>query len=578
MIKIFKKSLRPSIYSSSVTAILVTFFIASGFVFAAWQGPTCEPPDCNLPGYIWNVFEAGKAPSKWQAQPDSGISVDTICLPDSGNCIEEWPDLAKYPELSGLWKSVDPNNPSKGIYYQGGKVGIGRSNEPGALLDIWGSALEPLLFRLYQNTDNKWLAIDLSSANTQIASNQSYQIFAGGGFAPPWNAFIQFYGTDKIFYDSTGNIDVVIKGDGNVGIGDSNPTEGKLVVSGNIVANNGASFVPRALNGVATSLIWQADNDFLVFDDALRLLLTPDFTETQRQYTGSDPLKPYYTERYDAKGVRFWFDPANGGLSEVLTITNQGDVAAKGKICDKNGCIGAGGDSLWVDSTNFISPKEQTNLRVYDSAFVSTPSPSNQDKPVIVLNNLRKGISGVCINTDSSQACTDAGENLALGASVRINTRAAQGTSTEPNIRGFDSHLVVDPDSANQTYYFAYFATIYNQSGSVVGKQKQPAGYFSNTLTSGSDLYSPSPQPQKVAGFVAQLFASDTNDEAVGLDVFRGTPQDSTAGHLWQKGTFYGVKSVIKNKGYNNTTPAKHIAVYGEAADATENWAVLMVN
>ncbi len=37
-----------------VTIFLVTFFITSGVVFAAWRGPTAEPPDDNRPGYIWN--------------------------------------------------------------------------------------------------------------------------------------------------------------------------------------------------------------------------------------------------------------------------------------------------------------------------------------------------------------------------------------------------------------------------------------------------------------------------------------------------------------------------------------------
>src|SRR3989344_4764455 len=114
MKKPFKLAKMTILKFAVVTVVSVTFFIAGTLVFAAWQGPTQQPPDGNPAGFIFNssvpqtaqfnVTGSGAVGSLTvsgnAAVGGDAVVIGSICFDnqDDANCIDGWGGIG-----GGFW-------------------------------------------------------------------------------------------------------------------------------------------------------------------------------------------------------------------------------------------------------------------------------------------------------------------------------------------------------------------------------------------------------------------------------------------------------------------------------------------
>ena len=447
--KEFKKNLI-NIVGWSIIAFVATFFVTAAIPVLAqsgvsWEGPTTDPPGENRPGYIWNVITD---PGRVQ-NADINISGQVIspefCLPDTEDCISSWPDLANYPQLSGSWtnsgNNLFPNN-------LGWLVGVG-TNAPTAKLQVNGTGDGVMIIRDQSRNQEILIGTDSDLPNFIRLRPRG----AGTGLA------------------ITGDNDTVglfVADSSNVGIGTVNPivqldVAGATRVTGNVQVLNGSSFVPTAANG-NSGYIWQGTDDFMYIGHASRLVLNQQFFETQRQYGGA-----IYTERYDSDAMRIWFD---AGVNEAVRIDNQGNVSARGEVCDGTGaCISdisgvSGNDQDWL-KVGGGTPSNADTIYHVGSVFVGASSiPLSQGQ----INVYATGSNFGYIDVDS-----DGGQDSGIHLRVRdVTTEGGSGTwgnvsqyaifAQDTNNSG---NLVINEDTINGVWNPTARLVIKNNTGQI---------------------------------------------------------------------------------------------------------------
>lgn len=197
-----------------VTGIAVTFFIIPALVFAAYVGPTQEPPLGNVPGVIYNSITQ---------QPSANINIDgsvtaldlnatsNICF-DGADCKRSWAEVVGGSQ--GLWFEENPGSGFGSIFYNPDGI----YSQTGVRVRV-NDTLNTSDIRSFSN--NEGLAFISLFSNIIGPGNRETRITWGDDATvgiPLIFSFDHFQGTDQ-------DIDVMtLLSNGNVGIGTSNPS------------------------------------------------------------------------------------------------------------------------------------------------------------------------------------------------------------------------------------------------------------------------------------------------------------------------------------------------------------------
>ena len=108
---------KASIYKQAAAAIvLMAAFFVSPAVFAAWVGPTADPPDGNAPGFIYNTTNIQNGAN---LNISGSGTFGSVCL--GGECKNTW------SQIQNFWQQIfDNNGEPQGIYYNPA-IGVGQA-------------------------------------------------------------------------------------------------------------------------------------------------------------------------------------------------------------------------------------------------------------------------------------------------------------------------------------------------------------------------------------------------------------------------------------------------------------------
>jgi len=202
-------------YYRSLPIIIILGFIFISIAVFAWQGPTANPPDNNVPAPL-NVSSNGQT------------------------------------KFAGLMLNFGDNPAPNGLIVANGNVGIG-TQTPSKKLDVFttGSKDDGFIIRRKDSTISTGLSINMGNKNPWID-------YVGG---------ITFIPTTK--YDNLGEwvfdesnppkIALHLDYIGNVGIGTTNPRS-KLEVNGGIIASSFLTLAPDQTTDPNNEIGWRIEN------------------------------------------------------------------------------------------------------------------------------------------------------------------------------------------------------------------------------------------------------------------------------------------------------------------------------